>query len=267
MITFNDLFEKLRLQAESDTADRGTDKRRPSWGPALVLGDDFLMALTDLNHEIPDKKVARLWAIFANPNKVGRYLRVNVSTLPMEGVRVRAFELRLGTDQSGEQLLQAKRGGDGAWSVDATPRVWFPRYHELSRAEHELKRAQHRVKNLTDMLTYAAAELRDSAREKLPDAEATLAEYTKMVAELGAENAAFRARKLALEELIKQRVAEFAGNPLAQMIAGAHVTGNCAICGRGLTDPVSLERGIGPECYGHIAPALRAHVEKQERAA
>ena len=57
-----------------------------------------------------------------------------------------------------------------------------------------------------------------------------------------------------LYELAKQRVAEFAGDPLAQMIAGAHVTGNCAICGRGLTDPISLERGIGPECYGKIAP-------------
>ena len=62
---------------------------------AIVLGDEILAALVDLNCPLPGKPVARLWATFANPNNVGRYLRVNVSTLPMEGVRVRAFEMRV----------------------------------------------------------------------------------------------------------------------------------------------------------------------------
>ena len=34
----------------------------------------------------------------------------------------------------------------------------------------------------------------------------------------------------------------------------------------GLTDPISLERGIGPECFGHIAPELRTCVARQREA-
>ena len=133
MTSFNDLLEKLRLQAEADTVDAGTDKRRPSWGPALVLDDTLIAAFAGLNYPPLDKPVARLWATFANPSKVGRYLRVNVSPLPMPEVRCRAFELRLGTKRSGERLLQAKRDNAGLWSIDAhirtssAPRAASPR--------------------------------------------------------------------------------------------------------------------------------------------
>jgi hypothetical protein len=34
----------------------------------------------------------------------------------------------------------------------------------------------------------------------------------------------------------------------------------------GLTDPISLERGIGSECFGHIAPELRTYVARQREA-
>lgn len=43
-------------------------------------------------------------------------------------------------------------------------------------------------------------------------------------------------------------IAEIAGNPDA-VIEGAKISGHCAVCGRALTDPVSLSRGIGPECF------------------
>jgi hypothetical protein len=33
-----------------------------------------------------------------------------------------------------------------------------------------------------------------------------------------------------------------------------------------LTDPISLECGIGPECFGHIAPELRTYVARQREA-
>jgi hypothetical protein len=51
-------------------------------------------------------------------------------------------------------------------------------------------------------------------------------------------------------ELGAIRVAEFAGQPDEQMRLGALLTGACSCCGRGLTDPISIERGIGPECWG-----------------
>lgn len=37
----------------------------------------------------------------------------------------------------------------------------------------------------------------------------------------------------------------------------------CGRCGKQLTDPVSIERGIGPECYGKITGSQ--HQEKQKR--
>jgi hypothetical protein len=37
-------------------------------------------------------------------------------------------------------------------------------------------------------------------------------------------------------------------HPEAETVMGSH----CLRCGRDLTDPVSVERGIGPECYGLV---------------
>jgi Family of unknown function (DUF6011) len=41
---------------------------------------------------------------------------------------------------------------------------------------------------------------------------------------------------------------ERAGAPDAQMPAAGRLSGHCFKCFRELTDPVSLERGIGPDC-------------------
>ena len=49
-------------------------------------------------------------------------------------------------------------------------------------------------------------------------------------------------------ELAKARVLEFAGAPGAQMQAAGRLSGHCFNCFRELTDPISLERGIGPDC-------------------
>jgi Family of unknown function (DUF6011) len=50
-------------------------------------------------------------------------------------------------------------------------------------------------------------------------------------------------------ELAFGRLAEFTGRPHVQMQAGGRLTGNCACCGKGLRDKLSLERGVGPECW------------------
>jgi Family of unknown function (DUF6011) len=51
-------------------------------------------------------------------------------------------------------------------------------------------------------------------------------------------------------ELSAQRVIEFAGDPDAQLRIAGRLTGRCGMCGKGMFDPISLERGIGPECWG-----------------
>jgi hypothetical protein len=53
-------------------------------------------------------------------------------------------------------------------------------------------------------------------------------------------------------ELGALRVAEFAGRADEQMRIGGVLTGTCAICYKRLTDPISLERGIGPECWSDL---------------
>jgi hypothetical protein len=60
--------------------------------------------------------------------------------------------------------------------------------------------------------------------------------------------------------LARARVLEFAGAADVQMAAAARIAGHCCICWRTLTDPVSLERGIGPECLQHrVKAALAFH--------
>jgi hypothetical protein len=41
----------------------------------------------------------------------------------------------------------------------------------------------------------------------------------------------------------------------------------CANCGRPLADPVSVERGIGPDCWPRINPAWRTSIEARLTAA
>ena len=43
------------------------------------------------------------------------------------------------------------------------------------------------------------------------------------------------------------------------MQRAGRLCGNCCICWRDLTDPISLERGIGPECLGRIVEVIRWH--------
>jgi len=47
---------------------------------------------------------------------------------------------------------------------------------------------------------------------------------------------------------VTEDVARIARDPLAAAVEHGRLTGCCAICGRQLVDPVSVERGIGPIC-------------------
>ena len=53
-------------------------------------------------------------------------------------------------------------------------------------------------------------------------------------------------------ELAAARVAEFAGDQDAQARAAGRLCGHCSECFRALTDPKSLEIGIGPECVQYV---------------
>lgn len=50
-----------------------------------------------------------------------------------------------------------------------------------------------------------------------------------------------------------EELAALAADPLAAAVAYGRYTGSCCICGRELTNPVSIEAGIGPICAGKFA--------------
>ncbi len=49
------------------------------------------------------------------------------------------------------------------------------------------------------------------------------------------------------------KVAALIADPMTAIKASGQATGNCAICGLELTDPISLEIGIGPVCLARLA--------------
>jgi Family of unknown function (DUF6011) len=52
-------------------------------------------------------------------------------------------------------------------------------------------------------------------------------------------------------------IARTARAALRTMQTAARLWGHCCICGKALIDPVSLERGIGPDCYAHKIDFIR----------
>jgi hypothetical protein len=65
-------------------------------------------------------------------------------------------------------------------------------------------------------------------------------------------------------ELAAKRVAEFAGDPDTQMRIAGTLCSQCCICGKAITDPISLERGIGPECWRFNSGEERKAITKKQ---
>jgi hypothetical protein len=222
-MTGNDsLFETLRLRVEADVAAR-LDKRqyrRPSWAPPLVLGDELFDICIKLGLlTADDKPIGRLWAQFANPKKVGRVLReANWNKEhAMVGIACRGFELHAGGERGNKSavLFQAQRYGDNKWETG--PR-WIEPYGSPSRATC---RAQLAEAQAVDKQKYRAALERYELRRRAT-------------------------------EFAGARVAELAGDYDVQIRSAGRLCGHCCECFRLLTDPRSLEIGIGPECVQKV---------------
>lgn len=52
-----------------------------------------------------------------------------------------------------------------------------------------------------------------------------------------------------------EKVAALVADPLASIKASGLCTGNCAVCGLELTDPISVRIGIGPRCLERLGGA------------
>lgn len=249
-------LDALRLTADAMVAGYA-GKRRPSWAPALVLEGELLSLLRAIRWlKDEGKPVARLWARFTDPRR--------------GPVRCVGFELRAGEARSGVCFFESMQTANGAawqngpcWSKPMPPRS----YGIYDEARHLEALAKERE-------AYAQAQ-REMCREGRSEAEyddawgTELSAHKELDAELRKmgvfrlrnpeqikkehqdyELALKRHRKLSrITELGAARVADFAGRPGEEMRLGALLTNACSCCGRALTDPISLERGIGPECF------------------
>jgi hypothetical protein len=246
-------FEILRLQAEAETTARRTSaERRPSWAPPLIISGELLEACITLGLLEPDNpSIVRLWATFADPKKSGRILRERSEHALMDVV-CRGFQLHAGGERgnTSDILFEAQRKIDGSWTfgpLHIAANYTSSRYQEWAQAIVERERIlsgfynytpehkQQELDRLAELITAIDTEDRTKARDRR-------------------DRVQLRNRVL---ELARDRVLEFAGAPGAQAQLAARLWAHCAICGKTLTDPISLERRIGPECYGSRVDYIR----------
>jgi hypothetical protein len=256
-------FERLRQRAETEVAAHTAEdsERRSSWAPPLILGEELALACLELGDgylTLDDKWIGRLWATFATPKRSGRWLREHVSNLPLKEISCRGFELYAGaTRQSRSVLLfEAQRTETGAWRF-GPHETSFPYYSTREREWEDLIRARERARS-----TYCdPSQAQELARQ--------LARFNQQIVTLEAEDqvkaAAYGKRKQLRQralELARVRVLDFIGAPDAQMQLAARLWGHCCICGKELTDPHSVERGIGPDCLERKIKTIRYLVER-----
>jgi hypothetical protein len=241
-------FEKLRQRAETEAPIHADAERRPSWAPPLILGEELAEGCLELEYlTLDDKWIGRLWATFATPKRSGHWLREHVSSLPLQGISCRGFELYAGGTRGtrGGLLFEAQREESGAWRFG--PHEWPAEYWSPRQREWEgLIRDRERARSIC------------SHPSQAQDLELRLANLTRKIEAIDAEDAvkakAHRDRQQLRQrvlELARARVLDFIGAPDAQMQAAGRLCGHCCNCWRELTDLVSLERGIGPECLKH----------------
>jgi hypothetical protein len=235
-----DAFERLRQRAETDVT---SDEERTTWAPPMILGEELgeacytLGLLTD-----DDKWIGRLWATFATLEQSGQYLRKNISMPPLEGISCRGFQFHAGEARGPMRqiLFEAQRMESGAW--------WFgPRWRPAEYRSPKARDWRHFVSRREGLrhIKYLSEEERKAQIEPLTQKIDAIDAEDLVKAQVHRERQLLHGR---VRELVRQRVLDFIGAPDAQMQLAGRLWGHCCICGKELTDPISLERGIGPEC-------------------
>jgi hypothetical protein len=253
-------FNQLRQRAEAAIAVEQERDRRPSWAPPLVLGSELLELCKALGYLPADAApIARLWASYADPKRSRTVLRETKSTLPLAGIDCRGFQLFAGAERgnTSELLFEAQLDNDGTWRFGPTfhSTYFFPSY-EWTRLTRERAAAEYRLaKYGTNGWGHLPAEI-----AKINQRLAEIDEHDLAAATKRRKYSEQRTRAL---QLAQHRVLEFVGAPDAQMQAAARLCGHCCICFKVLTDPISLERGIGPDCYARRVDFIRANAASE----
>jgi Family of unknown function (DUF6011) len=242
-------FEQLRQRAERDVAERKHDEKRPSWGPRLIIEGEMLAISIELGLMTADEPpVARLWAEFADPTKRGSSVRDARSRHALTGLACRGFELTAGAERGSpsDVILRAQREASGAWRFGPNPSSFEYSSHR-SREWGEAVRSRERYRQQEDVVARLTSEIAAiEARDRQDEAKFYRRQQLRN-----------RATELAMA-----RVLDFAGAPGLQMQLAARLSGRCSCCGKELIDPISLERGIGPDCYAGKVSFVRFLAKK-----
>jgi hypothetical protein len=252
--TLEAAFEALRERAERDVVLRLADpetpvNRRPSWAPPLILEGELLAGLIELGFLPADATpIARLWAQFADSKKIGKYLREKVSKHTLEGVQCRGFELHAGPERQGSSaiLFEAQKDTSGEWRIG--PRFAPPRFHSNNQSQWERK-VRERIRLQEDLRNPALAAQAETIASKIDALSISISEIERADEAQFAERNRHYLLRTRVVSLARARVLEFIGAADVQMAAAGRLCGQCCICWKTLTDPISLERGIGPECF------------------
>jgi len=249
-------FEKLRQRAESDIGSDTERSRRPTWAPPLILGEELGELCYTLGYLTDDDKwIGRLWATFATPKRSGRYLREHTSSLPLAGTSCRGFQFHAGEARGAVHtiLFEAQRTETGEWQFG--PR-WHPARYRSSKS-HEWERLIRERERCCEML-------RKQTQQEFQYLEPQIERLTQQIDAIDAEDLVKAQAHCERQqqhgrvlELARLRVLDFIGAPDVQMQLAGRLWGHCCICGKELTDPISLERGIGPECLGRRVDGIK----------
>jgi hypothetical protein len=253
-------FEKLRQRAESDASSDAERSRRPTWAPPMILGEELGELCYTLGYLTDDDKwIGRLWATFATPKRSGRYLREHVSTLPLKGISCRGFQFHAGEARgpAHQILFEAQRKETGEWQFG--PR-WRPAPYQSLKAREWERLIRERERSRGEVCRFGERYSPEAIQAFERGIEAATRQIDAIDAEDLVKAQAHRERQQRcgrVFELARARVLDFIGAPDTQMQMAGRLWGHCCICGKELSDPISLERGIGPECLGRRIDGIK----------
>ena len=208
----------LRAKAAETAVTTDDLSRRPTWAPRLKVGSEELLetlyALEWLGGD--DLAVIRLWARFTTPKR---------GKVSCEG-----FELRSGEKHSGKTIWEAR---------------YYDKASVLANIAREIKETA-----MEDYLRPLRARFVPEVRKQLEDwqREAKAGGWSFGPRWKWARGEGRLEKLKRAVELGQARVMEFAGAADTQMREAGRYFGHCYCCGKALTDPISVELGIGPDC-------------------
>jgi hypothetical protein len=227
-----DGLDGLRCKAEQEAVREDLSRRR-TWAPPLIIEGEMLALLRELGWlGAEDKPVGRLWALWTDPER--------------GPITCKGFELIPRQEHKGTRLFRA---------------MYAEREREIAHYQGRLDSMENKLKATPDSDPQKKyfRDFADFCRRKLDELSQQGSDW-RVGTGWRFHNRETQNKYMRVQELALARVMDFCGDPDGQRKAGGQLTGNCCICGKTLTDPQSIEYGIGPECRSDLKAARNGNL-------